>query len=142
MGKLTGQGTYAVEKGKVIWLTGPYKDDTFSGTWEIIHRIRLNLTFFGSNQGASESKHPRFGKYMVYQGGFSFELAPDGRYKAMDFSGTRAIGEGQYIFDAKENIIRWLTGPYKDKMYRGAFTVERYIVLDRNKKAEWMSPPK
>ncbi len=81
---------------------------------------------------ATRAAGPRLGRYRVLSFGAggsaialgAVELLAGGHYRAT-LPGGRAAGEGRWRYDAATASVRWLSGPYRDDGWGGAFTVER-----------------
>jgi hypothetical protein len=54
-----------------------------------------------------------------------FVLLPGGKYKVSRTSKDEYYGEGAYRFDAGTSTVTWLSGPFKENGWGGAFTIER-----------------
>lgn len=102
----------------------------FSGQDRQNHGVR------GKNpEGANfEDTGPRLGKYNIHSYGAvgspplflgHVELMAGGKYRASRKSSGDYYGEGKYAYDAESKTVTWLSGPYKEDKWGGAFTIER-----------------
>ena len=136
--KPLGEGKYQFDgkTGIVSWTSGPHADQKYTGDFRTDHRIRLNLTFFAYNEqdryAPSDDSKPRLGVYHVRPGAFGILLLENGKYQALDF-GNKPMSDGEFSFDAREGIVKWLSGYNKDKGYRGTFSIEQKLILDDKK---------
>lgn len=77
---------------------------------------------------------PRPGKYNIHAYGAvgnaplylgHVELMSGGKYRVSRKSSGDYYGEGKYSYDDASKTVTWLSGPYKDDNWGGAFTIER-----------------
>ena len=133
-GKSKGEGGYRFDaKTKtVVFNTGPYKDSTYTGVFEVEHKIRVTRVAYGINDEeiTTDDTEPRLGKYTAGGAFVYFDLLPKGKYKAYELPGGKLQGEGEYTFNEKDRAVKWVTGPYKDKWGYHAFSVEYRIGLN------------
>lgn len=141
-GKPKGEGGYSFDAKtkKVVFDSGPYQDSAYAGVFEVEHKIRVTKVAYGINddETTTDDQEPRLGKYTAGGAFVSFDLLPEGKYKAYELPGGKLLGAGEYVFNEKDKTVIWVTGPYKDKWSYHAFSVEYRIELnaDENIRAE------
>ncbi len=124
---------YKAQNWPEKWEVGTFVKELPGGK-QVLIRERPNEFFAeGFERAYALTTEPRLGRYNIYAYGAGtnrlflghFELLQGGKYRVSRRLEGAYYGEGTYSFNSQTSTVEWLSGPYKEEGWGGAFTVER-----------------